>query len=86
MTRKRPPNRTVCETHKVKTRDDALASFYVSFDRSSVDGLTLGPVVGVRIHFKHAKGSDLDSALLKISDLISREVQTTEKQLGEVAA
>jgi len=37
----------------------------------------------VRIHFKHAKGSDMDAALLKISDLISGEVQTVEKVLVE---
>lgn len=85
MIRKRPQNRLVCETHKIKTRDDALATFYVNIDRESQDGSTLGPVVGVRIHFKHAKGSDLDGALLKISDLLSREVQTTEKKTSEAA-
>lgn len=85
MTRKRPPNRLVCETHKIKSREDSGATFYVSIDRESDDGNTLGRVVGVRINFKHARGSDLDAALLKISDLISREVQTVSKDMGEAA-
>lgn len=85
MTRKRPSNRTVCETYKIKPRGDAGASFYVSIDRESSDGFNLGRVVGVRIQYKHARGSDLDNALLKISDLISREVQTTAKDMGEAA-
>lgn len=83
MTRKRSANRMICETFKVKTREDTHASFYLQVDRESQDGVTLGPVCGIRIHFKHAKGSDLDAALLKISDLISREVQTVEKVLAE---
>ena len=83
MTRRKPRNRTVTECHKIKTRGDAMASFYVHIDRDSDDGITLGPVCGVRVHFKHAKGSDLDAALSKISDLISREVQTVEKVLAE---
>jgi hypothetical protein len=83
MSRRRPPNRTVCETFKIKPREDAGASFYVSVDRESPDGFAVGRVVGVRIQYKHARGSDLDAALLKISDLISREVQTVEKVLAE---
>jgi hypothetical protein len=83
MTRRKPRNRTVTECHKIKTRADAMASFYVHIDRDSEDGINLGPVCGVRIHFKHAKGSDMDAALLKISDLISGEVQTVEKVLAE---
>ena len=79
MTRRRPRNRTVTECHKVKSREDTAATFYCHIDRESADGVTLGPVVGVRITYKHAKGSDLDTALAKISDLISREVQTQGK-------
>ena len=76
--RRRPRNRTVTECYRIKTRDDAAATFYCHIDREAIDanGAELGPVVGVRITYKHAKGSDLDAALLKISDLISREVQT----------
>jgi hypothetical protein len=80
MTRRRPRNRLECETHKIKAREDTGATFYIQFDRER-DGLTLGPVCGVRINYKHAKGSDLDAALLKISDLISREIQTPKKEL-----
>ncbi|MCA3704277.1 MAG: hypothetical protein INF12_14740 [Methylobacterium sp.] len=80
MTRKRPRNRLECETHKIKAREDTGATFYVQLDRER-EGLKLGPVVGVRIYYKNAKGSDLDTALLKISDLISREVQTLGKDL-----
>ena len=79
MTRRRPRNRTVCETFKVKSREDSGATFYVQVDRESSNGADLGPVCGIRIHYKNAKGSDLDTALAKISDLISREVQTTGK-------
>ena len=79
MTRRRPRNRTVTECHKIKSRADTLASFYVHIDRETENGADLGPVVGVRITYKHAKGSDLDAALAKISDFISREVQTSAK-------
>lgn len=82
MTRRRPRNRTVTECHKVKSREDTLAAFYVHVDRECENGCDLGPVVGIRIHYKHAKGSDLDAALAKISDLLSREVQTTAKGAG----
>ena len=79
MTRRRPRNRTVCETFKVKSREDTAATFYVQVDRESPNGADLGPVVGIRVYYKNAKGSDLDDALSKISDLISREVQTAGK-------
>jgi len=57
-------------------------AFYVNIDRNR-KGLTLGPVVGVRINYKHARGSQMDVCLEKISDYLSREVQTVEKVLAE---
>lgn len=94
MTRKRPPNRTVTECHKIecvkKHRDGTVAALkvYVHLDREALDagGLILGPVCGVRVTpDNEIAGTLFEEVMHQASELISREVQTTEKQLGEAA-
>lgn len=80
--RRKPKNRTECSIQKFKAREDGgPASFYVAIDRERT-ATELGPVVGIRVFYKHAKGSDLDNVLLQISDYLSREVQTVSKELA----
>ena len=81
MSRKIPRNRVLTETHKIKFRDaEGGGSIYLQFDRPPIDenGLVLGPVAAIRIRYKHAKGSEIDGAFDKASDIMSREVQTVE--------
>lgn len=91
MTRKRPSNRIVTECHKVICEDrkkGIVVKMYLHVDREPSDGngLSLGPVCGVRITPDNAiAGTLLEDALKQISETISREVQTTSKELGEAA-
>lgn len=90
MTRKRPPNRTVTECHKILLEDrkkGVRVRMFIHCDREAMDrnGLNLGPVCGIRITPDSSiAGTLLEDALKAVSEHISREVQTTEKQLGDV--
>jgi hypothetical protein len=57
-------------------------AFYVNVERNR-DGYAVGPVVGIRINYKHARGSQMDVCLEKVSDFLTRQVQTVEKALVE---
>lgn len=82
MTRRKPKNRTTTVCRKFKSNG---CKIYVHTDRDAHDenGLKLGPVNGIRLHFRFAKDSDLDTVLSQVSDYLSREVQTVEKVLAE---
>jgi hypothetical protein len=82
--RRRPRNRTVTECHPIlvtETRKDGTTGYikiYIHVDRESSDGVSVGPVVGVRITPKNKEliGSLFEEVMHRASELISREVQT----------
>ena len=84
MNNAKKKTRFICETHKIKPREDSNATFYVLFDHETDNGADLGFADDCRILYKHAKAGEMDTALVKISDLVSHQLKRMRREIARL--